>query len=266
MQCTAAQVIPNLVLLVLHQQAADVVEVKRRYFIEQEVVNHKRDFGQHHKQPERNTGVEDIFEDDLLSQQIYKSHSNVVINELDDIRRDLILDARLNIILGVDDLTTIVYTADKVTYPYKHYTSDASEPSKYVYVLYLGDKQIQATFFPDESTGEFKQLISVTVNDLKNGRISTQTQYVFGDNTVSEAKNAGLSPQSSANDILTFLEKSNPEPTLATSFEYYENTKVMTSMTFSLPDANGTMQSVTQLFNVTFKNGYYIVLAAEQTE
>ncbi len=168
---------------------------------------------------------------------------------------------------GVEDLTTITYSAGKAVYPYKYYSSDSEEPTSYVLALYfVQNKQLLATFIPKLPTGETNQFVSLSVEEMKDGRVQTDTQYVFDTNMVTQARQAGLTEQSSAQDILSFLEVNKPKPYLVTSNEYFENTKVVINTTLSMPDANDKMQSVSQTFNVTPRNGYYIVSAAKQDE
>lgn len=168
---------------------------------------------------------------------------------------------------GIDDLSTITYSADKVIYPFKYYSSSAEEPTSYVMVLYFaGDKQLLTTFIPELSTGETNQFVSLTVDEMKDSRIQTETQYVFDTDAINMAKQAGLTDQSSAQDILNFIDQDSADPLLITNYEYFENTKVVTNTTLTMPDSNGDMQSVSQVFNVTARNGYYIVSAAEQAE
>lgn len=169
--------------------------------------------------------------------------------------------------MGVDDLTAITYTADKVTYPFHYYSNDTNDPAAYVWVLYLSaDKQLTAVFIPELPTGETNVFAALTVKDMAGGRMQTATQYNFDDDTISKAGKAGLSHLSSMQDILKFLSDNTPLPASVTDYQYFENTKVVSGITYSMPDANGKMQSVSQPFSVTPRNGYYIVKAAEQAE
>ncbi len=162
--------------------------------------------------------------------------------------------------MGVNDLTAITYTADKVTYPFHYYSNDSNDPTEYVWVLYLsGNRHMTAVFIPELPTGETNVFAALSVKDLSGGRTVTATQYNFNNSMIVKAGEAGLSHLSSAQDILDFLDQNKPLPTSVTDYQYYEGTKVVSSMTYSMPDANGNMQSVTQPFSVTEKNGYYIV-------
>lgn len=169
--------------------------------------------------------------------------------------------------IGVEDLSTITYTADKITYPFRYYSSDSDDPSNYQLTLYLlANKQLEATFIPELASDDTDQFVMLTVKDLSGGRIQTETRYNFDENTIVLGKAAGLSAQSSAQDILDFLEQAAPTPTMSTDYEYYKNTKVVSVMTLSIGDSNGDLQSVTQAFDVTVKNGYYIVQTAEEEQ
>lgn len=164
---------------------------------------------------------------------------------------------------GVEDLSAIEYTADKVVYPFKYY-SDTQEPTDYLYVLYfMGDKQLDATFIPQLATGETNQFVMLTLRELKGGRIRSETIYNFDESAIELAKQAGLTQQSSAQDILGFLDENALVPTMVTDFEYYKNTKVISKMTLSMQDSGGNMQSVSQDFDIIVKNGYYIVQSGE---
>jgi hypothetical protein len=167
---------------------------------------------------------------------------------------------------GVEDLSAIQYTSNKVTYPYKYYSSDKEEATEYTMVLYFaGNKELEATFIPELGSSEINQFVMLTVRELKNGRVISETVYHFGESTIALAKEAGLTQQSSAQDILDFIEQNKPD-SMVTDYEYYNNTKVITKMTLTLQDSDGNMQSVSQDFDVTVKNGYYIVqtVAEEQ--
>lgn len=161
---------------------------------------------------------------------------------------------------GVADLTSIAYTAGKAVYPFQYFTSGSDAPSDYYLVLYLtGDKNLLCTFVPDRAGSvEFGSLV---VDELENGRLTRESQYIFEDSIVNKAKAAGLTQQSSAQDILDFLAETAPTPDMITGYEYYQNTKVITGMSLNIPSPDGTAQSVSQQFSVTVKNGYYIIQA-----
>ncbi len=168
---------------------------------------------------------------------------------------------------GVDDLSAIEYTPEKVVYPFKYYSSDTQEPTDYKLVLYFtGDKQLEATYIPELATGETNQFVMVTIRELKNGRIASEVIYHFDENTIALAKEAGLTHQSSAQDILNFIDQNALVSTMVTDFEYYKNTKVISKMTLSMQDAGGDMQSVAQEFDITVKNGYYIVQSVSEAQ
>ncbi len=168
---------------------------------------------------------------------------------------------------GVVDLSSISYTADKVTYPFHYFTSSSDEPTEYVYVLYFsGGRELLAQFIPKLPTGETNQFVSLTVTDIVNGRDQTVTQYDFDDNMKKMAVQAGITQESSVQDILDFLEQYSPAPSYVTAYTYYKNTKVPSGISYSMPDANGDMQTVTQALTVQEKNGYYIVRAENQSE
>ncbi len=169
--------------------------------------------------------------------------------------------------MGVSDLTAITYTADKVTYPFHYYSNDSSAPTEYVWVLYLaGDKQLTAVFIPELSTGETNVFAALSIKELSGGRVQKETQYNFDDAAITKAGEAGLSHTSSLKDIQSFLDQNTPLPASVTEYQYYGDTKVVSGITYSMPDANGDMQSVTQPFSVTVRDGYYIVRTEELTE
>ncbi len=168
---------------------------------------------------------------------------------------------------GVEDLSAIEYKADKAVYPFKYYSTDTQEPTDYLLVLYFaGDKQLEATFIPQLATGETNQFVMLTVRDLKNGRIASETIYNFDDNTITLAKQAGLTQQSSAQDILNFIDQNTFASAMVTDFEYYKNTKVISKMTLSMQDSGGNMQSVSQEFDITVKDGYYIAQSVQEAQ
>ena len=164
---------------------------------------------------------------------------------------------------GVTDLAAIAYTATKVTYNYTYYTGEGEDD--YTVVLYLnGSTRLRATFTPVLSGEEADQLVSLTVEALNNGRITGQTIYYFDNDTLDLAYAAGLLPSSSIDDILAFLDENNLDPMLISEYAYYKNTGVITKITLSQPDSNGETQTLTQTFEVTEKNGYYIQQAVDE--
>jgi|GEM_PF-1601338 len=168
---------------------------------------------------------------------------------------------------GVADLSSIEYTANKAVYPFKFYSSDTQDPTDYLFVLYLaGDKRLEATFIPQLATGETNQFVMLTVKAMENGRIASESVYSFSENTIALAKKAGLTQQSNAQDILNFLDQNGLTPDMTTDYAYYKNTKVISKMTLRMQDANGNMQSVSQDFDITEKNGYYIAQAVEEEQ
>ncbi len=165
---------------------------------------------------------------------------------------------------GVEDLSAIEYKADKSVYPFKYYSSDTQEPTDYLFVLYFeGNKQLEATFIPQLATGETNQFVMLTVKELLNGRVASESVYNFSENTIALAKKAGLTQQSTAQDILNFVEQNKLTPNMVTDYEYYKKTKVISKITLAMQDADGNMQSVSQDFDIAVKNGYYIVQSME---
>ena len=165
--------------------------------------------------------------------------------------------------MGIEDLTAIEYTPDKVTYPLTYYVS-ASQTENYLQVLYLKESmKLNATLMPSESGGEADQLVSVSIDELESGRTSTQTIYYFDDDTISLAGSSGLSADSTMDEILAFIDENALSPTIISDFSYYNDTGVVTQITMSHPDSDGTMQTITQDFEITEKSGYYLQKAVE---
>ncbi|MDD5018180.1 MAG: hypothetical protein PHO15_08800 [Eubacteriales bacterium] len=161
---------------------------------------------------------------------------------------------------GIEDLSTIEYTSNKVTYGYIYYLSE-TDYENYIDVLYLENgTQLRATFIPLLPGGECNRIISFSVEIIENGRTVDQTIYEFDDDTIELAYSAGISAKSSADDILDFVENNTPNAVTLTC-AYYKNTKVVTSISAS--QYGSTDAAETQRFDVTEKNGYYIQRAAE---
>lgn len=169
--------------------------------------------------------------------------------------------------IGVKDLSAIKYTANKAVYPFSYYTS-GSDPQKYSIILFVTDKQrLIATFFPPTSGDKTEnQLASLEIQDYDlSGRIAKDTVYYFDDKLMSLAKSSGISESSSSGDLLNFITQNKPDPYATSEDKYYMNTKVISSQTFSMPDSSGKMQTYTQNYDVTEKNGYYIQAAGNNS-
>lgn len=163
---------------------------------------------------------------------------------------------------GVNDLSKIQYSSGKAVYPFTYYESDNSKEN-YVTVLFIEDgKRLNATFISSETGGAADEFASLEVQEYTGGKVTKDTLYYFGDDTLSLAKSSGLSQNSSSDDLLNFIQKNNVDPYRITEYGYYKDTKVLSSQALSMADENGAMQKVTQNYDVTEKDGYYIQKAA----
>jgi len=166
---------------------------------------------------------------------------------------------------GVEDLAAIHYTARKVTYPTVFY-NEYGEKLQYLTVLYLlGNAQLRANFMMSTSTGAYDLLASVSIDKISGNRVTDQTVYYLNDNTISLAVQAGLTQDSAAQDFADFITLNGMEPTTQYHFEFYGNTRVISSQTATEPDYYGMMQTTTMNYIVTPKRGYYIVQLADSS-
>ena len=164
---------------------------------------------------------------------------------------------------GVVDLSTIEYSADKVIYPFVFYL-DSGEAKDYTEVLYLmPDQQLHVTFIGAASDNDLIQAIAIEVADMDGDRAMKRDIYQFDTTTIGLAQANGLSPASTAEDFLTFILDNALTPIQSMTYQYYGDTNVITQNTYSQPDDTGVMQTVTQDYIITEKDGYYIMQAAE---
>ena len=162
---------------------------------------------------------------------------------------------------GIQNLSDIEYTPGKASYPYIYYLTD-TDIGYYTTVIYIEDTaRVRATFIPTISGEEPDQLISAEIETLDNGRTTTQSIYYLDDNNIALAADSGILPTSSADDMISFVEDNGLSATLVTEYTYYQDTKVVTAIDLSGQTDGGTMETMTQQFNVTEKDGYYILQA-----
>ena len=167
---------------------------------------------------------------------------------------------------GVEDLSQIEYTPGKATYPSVYYLS-ADEKQQYVMVLYLkGSTQVRAQFTLSTEGGAFDALIAVDIDTLSGGRVTDQAYYYFDSDMMALATQEGLSPDSSAQEIMDFIAVNSVSAAQAYHYEFYRGTGVAVSEQSSLPDASGSMQTQITNYDVTQINGYYILQYADAGE
>ncbi len=154
---------------------------------------------------------------------------------------------------GVEDLSAISYTPSKVVYPFIDYSDASDEPEQSKVVLYFpAGKKIETAF-----DGE-KKLIRLLLSDYQNGRIMATTRYNVDADAIAQAQQFGLSPQSTADEVLLFIEQ-HGQSYLTAVFSYYKNTKVMTSIDMRMTGVSGEEQTYAQTFDITEKDGFYIL-------
>ncbi len=154
---------------------------------------------------------------------------------------------------GIADLTSIVYQKNRVEYPFVYYAADGTAQDVFTVLLIEPDSQIEATFVPSDDGTD--QLAIIIVRQFEHGRVSTESMYQLA---VSAAAQQGISRTSTAGDIKTFIESAGLTPSNVLAYNYFGNTKVYTSVELSIPDAAGSMQTITQPFEVVKKDGFYI--------
>ncbi len=176
---------------------------------------------------------------------------------------DLANDA-LGYYRGVVDLSTISYSDDKVIYPYIYYVND-TEPEQYSEVLYLTtDKQVRATFIDTDAQDGAAHAVTIEVAELDDqNRAVNRSIYQFDDDTITLAETANLTTDSTIDEVLSFIDTNALSPTQSLAYIYYEGTSVITQTDYTQPDTSGTMQTVTQAYTITEKDGFYIMEAAE---
>ena len=157
---------------------------------------------------------------------------------------------------GITDLSTVIYAPDKVYYPFTYFSTD-SEPKDVAVMLYLQpSRRIEASFVSNASGAD--QLALLIVKSFDKDRITQDATYTFDSAVIALAVEAGINRESTADEIMAFVEKNALTPANQLTYQYYENTKVYTSVGLDMPDSSGVMQSVSQPYQVTVKNGYYI--------
>lgn len=159
---------------------------------------------------------------------------------------------------GVEDLSAIQYSSGKVVYPYIRF-NEAGEKQGYVTVLYnLSNARLSAQFIASES-GAYDKLCAVNIDTLSGGRVTDQRYYYFDDNTMALAIQAGLTQDSGAQAIADFIRANGLIAMITTHLEFYANTDVVRLEETTMPDANGVMQTSTVEYDITAKDGYYIL-------
>ena len=163
---------------------------------------------------------------------------------------------------GVGDLSTIEYTPRKVTYPSIYYLAE-DQQEEYLQVLYLMSNAQVRVEFVQSAQDVYDQTVSVYIDTIEGGRTTDQMTYYFDDDIIALAQQAGLSPDSQAQDFVDFIVKNGVSAIQTYHYEYYRNTGVIVYEESSLPDEDGVMQTYTAQYDVTVNNGYYIVQAKE---
>jgi hypothetical protein len=176
---------------------------------------------------------------------------------------DLASDA-LGYYRGVVDLSAITYSHDKVVYPYIYYLN-GDEPEQYSEVLYLAaGKQVRVTFIDTDAEDGAAHAVTIEVAELDDqNRATTRSIYQFDDDAITLAENAGLSTDSTVDEVLDFIDTHTLLPTQSMSYTYYEDTSVFTQTDYTQPDTSGAMQTITQAYTITEKDGFYIMEATE---
>lgn len=163
---------------------------------------------------------------------------------------------------GVEDLSTIHYTARKVTYPSIYYLSE-DQKEGYLQVLYLmSNAQVRIELVQSEE-GVYDQVVSVYIDTIEGGVITDQVTYYFDDDIIALAQQEGLTADSQAQDFVDFIIKNGVSAVQTYHYEHYRNTGVVVSEQSTLPDEDGVMQTYTVLYDVTAKDGYYIAQMIE---
>ncbi len=164
--------------------------------------------------------------------------------------------ASLSMARGVDKLSSIQYEDTRVIYPLSYTASDGST-QVFTTVLYLEpDAHIEATFVP--SGDDLDLLAMVTVKRMENGRTTTETAYRLGTDSITAAIQQQIGSNSTAGEIMAFVESAGLTPVTELRYHYYDSTKVYTSVELTAADETGTMQTETQNFEITRKGRYYI--------
>ena len=174
---------------------------------------------------------------------------------------DVVADS-LGYSFGVVDLSAIEYGADSAVYPFVSYRDDG-EVQNYTKVQYtLPGQELYVTFLgtPDSS---LVQTVAFEVSDIADGRTTKSALYQLDDTMKGVAQTSGLGIGSTADDLLSFISDNELSAIQIMTYEYYGDTDVVTSTTYTQPDSAGDMQTVTQNYTITEKDGYYIMEDAE---
>ena len=162
---------------------------------------------------------------------------------------------------GVEDLSKIIYTPGKAVYDFSYFKADTK--TNYTVVIYITDsRRLTATFLPYGSGGESDNLSYIEIQDYENGRKTNYTAYYFDENLLSLAKSQSLSANSSYDDLMNFIKTNNPDPLMVSENKFHKDTKVVVEQSLTSPDQSGAMQTYTQKYDITEKDGYYIQKAA----
>jgi hypothetical protein len=166
---------------------------------------------------------------------------------------------------GVEDLSKITYSRPKVTYPCVYHISE-DETQNYLMVLYIkSNARVRAQYAMSASTGAYDQLVTVSIEMMSGSRKTDEITYSFGAETITAAAQAGLTPDSEAQDYVDFIDNNAVEAVSTYHYDYYGNTNVVAAETDTYPDENGNMQTQTITYAVTVNRGYYIVQVVDST-
>lgn len=163
---------------------------------------------------------------------------------------------------GIEDLSSIEYSNGKAVYTFKGYKKD-NEIVNSTSVMHIeDDRRITATFEPTDTDASQLRLTNIIIAEYENGRSVNEVLYQA--NSSSDIVFVGaITPESSAQEIVQFLEQNELKPAYSISYEYFGNTKVYTKIITSVPDQMGTLQPTEKRFDVIEKDGFYILTAAE---
>lgn len=165
---------------------------------------------------------------------------------------------KLSFYRGVEDLSAIVYTQGKVTYPNIMF-DEAGEKQQYITVLYImSNAQLRAQFMKSADGSGFNRLIAIGIDSMSGGCVTDQRYYYLDDNAIASAQQAGLTQYSEAQAFSDFIREQNLDATITCHFEHYKNTRVVASETQTYPDENGDMQTQTTEYNIAAVDGYYV--------
>lgn len=157
---------------------------------------------------------------------------------------------------GIDDLTSIAYQKGRVDYPLTYRTAEGEEKNVAV-VLYLEpDRRVQASYVPNNDGQD--QLAVLTVKKLEGGRVTEESTYTTNSSVIALATQQGISHLSTIDAVMTFIQDNGLIPANVLTYHYFGNTKVYAYLELSMPDNAGSMQSVSQTYEVAQKGSYYV--------